>query len=139
MYPQKPSSARNTLLFWDFRCLTQRGSNTQVEELRSQQSLLPQYFSYPGKSSGFSQPPESTLHSPMNGKYQVQSNPHQGYFVRKQEAFLLHPNRKLTPSGSALQHTALTNSFVSSSFRSLSRTLLTVSNLNVSSVFERPL
>lgn len=46
---------------------------------------------------------------------------------------------KLTPSGSALQHTALTNSFVSSSFRSLSRTLLTVSNLKVSKVLESPL
>lgn len=46
---------------------------------------------------------------------------------------------KLTPSGRALQHTALTNSLVSSSFLSLSRTLFTVSNLNVSSVLESPL
>lgn len=46
---------------------------------------------------------------------------------------------ELTPSGRALQHTALTNSLVSSSFLSLSRTLFTVSNLNVSSVLESPL
>lgn len=44
-----------------------------------------------------------------------------------------------SPSDSARQHTALTNSFVSSSFRSLSNTLLTVSNLKVSKVLESPL
>lgn len=45
----------------------------------------------------------------------------------------------LTPSGKARQHTALTNSLVSSSFLSLSRTLFTVSNLKVSNVLESPL
>lgn len=44
-----------------------------------------------------------------------------------------------SPSDSARQHTALTNSLVSSSFRSLSNTLLTVSNLKVSKVLESPL
>ena len=45
----------------------------------------------------------------------------------------------VTPSGRALQQTALTNSLESSSLRSLSRTLFTVSNLKVSRVLDRPL
>lgn len=124
--------------FGDFRC--------QVEKLKHPGRRFKSTAVPPPQNLSYSADPHvltpiCNTHKWENTK--SQSNSQQCYFTRKQERFLLHPagclSRKLTPSGSALQHTALTNSFVSSSLRSLSRTLLTVSNLNVSSVFERPL
>lgn len=68
MHPTKTIKCQKNNAAFGISDAIQRNSNTQVEELRSQQSLLPPAFQLPCKSPGFSQRPASTLNSPMNRK-----------------------------------------------------------------------